>query len=60
MNKTGTTQSAAAAAISKSKTGVRHGPSNKNIVTGGSTSKPQCTPPCDMSPIKGMNKGGCC
>lgn len=49
-----------AKAMSDSKSGVKHGSSNKNLSSGArSTGSPAARAP-NMAPIKGSNKGGMC
>lgn len=55
----GTTASNAAKAKSKSTSNVKHGPNDKNTVTGGRKTGMQGVGAAKMKPIKGSsNKGG--
>lgn len=54
----GTTTSTAAKAKAKSTSNVRHGPNDKNTVSGGRKTAGPSVGASKMSPIKGSNKGG--
>lgn len=55
MKKSGTTAATSAAMKSKSTTGVRHGPSNKNV---NATAKRKPAPKGPTGPLRGPDRGG--